>query len=293
MLYYDIGLLDNISSTLSVGIISFAHARGRVEDSHSRSTYVEVWDCMETSSQMQQTNKRKECPLSSIDTHVEMCYGTECFAFLRDLRVCAYVQGAEVGLELIKKALRSSAEILPQNDFQSFYRKHYSRIYKVAYNLLKNIEKTEDITQEVFIKAYLGFDALNADTPLAAWLQKVAINSCLDELRRQKVCVVETRADFDNEEVHKKLLECCPCSPEEHFDNQEMRLLIDTVFRTLPPHYCQALILKCVDGLSYEDIASVMGATIPGVRSIIYRGRRRFMKLYQDFNHETDKLSSN
>ncbi|MDI6817594.1 MAG: sigma-70 family RNA polymerase sigma factor, partial [Actinomycetota bacterium] len=188
---------------------------------------------METSSQILQTGKLKECPLTSIDSAIVMCSGTECFAFLRDLGVCAYIQGAEVGLELIKKAFRSSAEILPENDFKSFYRKHYSRIYKVAFNLLKNIEKTEDITQEVFIKAYLGFDVLNADTPLAAWLQKVAINSCLDELRRQKVCVVETRADFDNEEVNKKLLECCPCGPEEHYDNQEMKLLIDTVFRTL------------------------------------------------------------
>ena len=242
---------------------------------------------------MLHTGKLKECPLSSIDSDIVMCYGMECFAFLRDLEVCAYVQGAEVGLELIRKALRPSTEIAPENDFKSFYDKHCNRIYKVAFNLLKNIEKAEDITQEVFIKAYLGFDVLNADTPLAAWLQRVAINSCLDELRRLKVFNVETRADFDNEEVNKKLLECCPCGPEEHYDNREMRLLIDTVFRTLPPHYCEALILKCIDGLSYEDIASVMGATIPGVRSMIYRGRRRFIKLYEDFNRETDTLSGN
>lgn len=253
----------------------------------------EIWASMDTSSQMLRTGKLKECPLSSSDSEIVMCHGMECFAFLRDLGVCAYVQGAEVGLELIRKAFRSSTEIPPENDFKSFYRKHCSRIYKVAFNLLKNLEKAEDVTQEVFIKAYLSFEVLNADTPLAAWLQKVTINNCLDELRRQKACVVETRADFDNEEINKKLLECCPCGPEEHYDNQEIRQLIDTVFRTLPPRYCEALILKCVDGLKYEDIASVMGATVPGVRSMIYRGRKRFIKLYEDFNRESDSLGGN
>lgn len=222
-----------------------------------------------------------------------MCYGAACFAFLQDLGICAYIKGAEVGLDLIKKALREATTSLPENDFKSFYQKHQGRIYKTAYNLLKSRDRAEDVTQEVFIKAYIGFDTLNADTPLAAWLQKVTINLCLDELRRQKVCTIETYADFDNEEVNKKLLECCPFNPERHYDIMEIRALIDTVFRTLPPHYCQALILKCVDGLNYEDIAYVMGTTIPSVRSMIYRGRRQFIGLYENLNGDLDGPAMN
>ncbi|WP_461373465.1 RNA polymerase sigma factor [Candidatus Aquicultor sp.] len=236
----------------------------------------------------EQTNDiRSNCPLSSTKTSIDKCIKEHCSAFISNTEKCFYVIAAGFGLEIIERdGQKAEHNVLFMHDFQAVFTEHYDRVCRIAYRMLRDREMAEDVAQEVFVKAYKNARTVEPGMPLAAWLYRVTTNLCLDELRRRKTLMIEPRADFDVDEIHKKFKICQPSNPEMALDEVEDRMLIGKVLQSLPPHYCQALIMKCVDNLSYEDIAYAMDTTVAGIRSIIFRARRQFIKLYMELAEE-------
>lgn len=142
----------------------------------------------------------------------------------------------------------------------------------------------EDITQEVFVRAYKSAKRIVQDESMSAWLYKVATNLCLDELRKQKLHTTEYCTDLEIEALQNKFRCYRQSEPEEIIDNQEGRILIAKALSILPSHYCKALVMHCVDGLSYEDIAYTMDTTVASVRSTIFRARKSFVKIYSELS---------
>ena len=244
---------------------------------------------MEDNSQADVRVVQANCPLSSTNKKHVTCKREDCYAYMVSTGTCVYVVGAKIGLRLIKPQEAQETRTLPSTsnpDFQKFYEKNYEKIFRVAYRMLKNRELAEEIAQEVFIKVYISFDIVNDGAPLSAWLYRVATNLCLDELRKQNTYKIELCSDFDIDEIQKKISDCTAIDPEKIIDREEERCIIEAAFKRLPENYCQVLIMRCVDKLSYEDIAYELDTTMASVRSMLFRARKQFIELYQGLLNE-------
>jgi RNA polymerase sigma factor (sigma-70 family) len=144
---------------------------------------------------------------------------------------------------------------------------HSARVFGLAYRLTGNRVDAEDLTQEVFVRV---FRSLHTYTPgtMEGWLHRITTNLFLDQARRKQ------RIRFDNlsDEAESSLPSSGPEPGEAHHD-QHFDADIETALSSLPPDFRVAVVLCDIEGLSYEEIAEVLGLKLGTVRSRIHRGR--------------------
>lgn len=144
---------------------------------------------------------------------------------------------------------------------------HSSRVFALAYRLTGNRADAEDLTQEVFVRV---FRSLHTYTPgtMEGWLHRITTNLFLDQARRKQ------RIRFDNlsEEAERRLVSPGPGPGQEHLD-QLFEADIESALASLAPEFRAAVVLCDIEGLSYEEIAGVLGLKLGTVRSRIHRGR--------------------
>ena len=163
-------------------------------------------------------------------------------------------------------------------EFTRLYEKFRRRINSHIYRLLGNQEDADDVTQEVFVTAYLTWDGLYARDNLSAWLYRIATNLCIDLLRRRKritFCAYE-HIDGISEEDDSFRSSSSGGIPEiaerEH---------IQRTFAHLPQGYALPLLLNAARGVPYQDIAVIVGIS-PGAAAIrLTRARKLFAEEYR------------
>jgi RNA polymerase sigma factor (sigma-70 family) len=146
-------------------------------------------------------------------------------------------------------------------------RLHSARVYRLAYRLTGDRYDAEDLTQDVFIRV---FNSLDRFTPgsFEGWLHRITTNLFLDTARRR------SRIRFDGfGDRAERLIGQLP-SPEDVLSDGSFDADIEAALGTLPKEFRAAVVLCDVEGLSYEEIADLLGLKLGTVRSRIHRGRR-------------------
>jgi RNA polymerase sigma-70 factor (ECF subfamily) len=144
---------------------------------------------------------------------------------------------------------------------------HSERVYRLAYRLTGNAHDAEDLTQEVFVRV---FRSLHTYTPgtFEGWLHRITTNLFLDSARRK------SRIRFDSlPEDADNRLPSPVATPDAAYLNQMFDADIESALASLSPEFRAAVVLCDVEGLSYEEIADVLGLKMGTVRSRIHRGR--------------------
>lgn len=165
-----------------------------------------------------------------------------------------------------------SNAMFDEQQYIIFMQNNQERLYRIAYNLLGNVEEAQDAVQETFIRVWQNCYKIKADSS-QAWMIKTAVNLCLDWLRRRKFRENIPEAEY-NEFIENGILD-----PLESCINQEMQIIIQKAISKLTPPYRIAVILRDIEGLSYEDIAVVLGVPISKVKSDLFRGRRKLKEI--------------
>lgn len=143
---------------------------------------------------------------------------------------------------------------------------HSARVFGLAYRLTGDRHDAEDLTQEVFIR---GFRALPGFTPgsLEGWLHRITTNLFLDQVRRRR------RVRFDQlGDAEARLVSRIP-TPDVAATDRLFDADVETALAALRPEFRAAVVLCDVEGLSYEEVADVLGLKLGTVRSRIHRGR--------------------
>ncbi len=159
--------------------------------------------------------------------------------------------------------------------FAEIVSRYQTRIFNFAFRLLQQREEAQDVTQEVFLRAYRSMDRYIPDQPLAAWLYKIANNLCIDAIRRRKIRTVSLSApQADGDELQQIDIPDQSLNPENLFNNQEIQRSINEAIASLPYRYRVVTILRHIQDLSYQEISKITGQPEGTIKAQIFRARR-------------------
>lgn len=151
---------------------------------------------------------------------------------------------------------------------------HYQdRVYSLAYRILGESESAADAAQDAFIAAYRRLDTYRGGS-FRAWLYRIATNTCYDELRRLKrrpVTAIEDLPGADADDGPP--LPADTASPEQAAQQAELARAIQRCIADLHTDQRAVLVLSDVEGLSYQEITDITGATLGTVKSRLSRAR--------------------
>ena len=155
--------------------------------------------------------------------------------------------------------------------------KYQRRIQRLIARMVRDTDLVEDIAQETFIRAYRALHQFRGEAQFYTWLYRIAVNTAkkfLHDLHRDPTVSESFLANVDDDETSSnKKEQTVGVTPESVLAAKEIAAVVNTVMDALPTDLRQALILREIEGLSYEDIAATMGCPIGTVRSRIFRAR--------------------
>jgi RNA polymerase sigma-70 factor (ECF subfamily) len=165
--------------------------------------------------------------------------------------------------------------------FRILVERHQERIRNLIYSIFHEPEIVDDLSQEVFIKAYEALPNFRFQSSFYTWLYRIAVNKSRDELRKRKVrrwFSLQTMLDSSDKDLNAKIV-------VEPRDN-ELQELVAAGLQSLPDKYRIAITLKDIDGLSYEEIAEIMECEIGTVKSRLSRARAMLRRVLEPFVKE-------
>lgn len=142
------------------------------------------------------------------------------------------------------------------------------KIFNLAYRFAGSYQEAEDLTQDIFLKLYHSLDKYDFNRDFTSWVLTLARNFLIDEYRRNKLEKAQ-RSDF--EELNLSAAEAD--NPESRYLNQEKAELIRKALQQLSPELRTVMVLREIDGLSYEEIAIRLHLPLGTVKSRVNRGR--------------------
>ena len=155
-----------------------------------------------------------------------------------------------------------------ESAFRLLMERHVERVRNLVFPIFNSAELVDDLTQDVFLKAYRALGQFRFDAAFSTWLYRITVNRCRDEMRKRKLrryLSLHTLMETHDKEVTMKTA----VQPQE----SETRELIDRGLQRLPEKYRLPVILKDMEGLSYEEMADVMSCELGTVKSRLSRGR--------------------
>jgi RNA polymerase sigma-70 factor (ECF subfamily) len=187
----------------------------------------------------------------------------------------------------------TNSEASPGNDAQAMTMlyEHFRRpIHSYVYRMLGSLEDADDLTQEVFMRAFAAWNDLYERDNLSAWLYRIATNLCVDLLRRRKRISWWPLMRYNHTDEH----------PEARIDEEDSYLPTNTggipeiaerehiqlALASMPLEYAVALILNTAQGISYQEIAHIAGISPNAAATRISRAKRMFAEHYQRLNKE-------
>ncbi len=159
--------------------------------------------------------------------------------------------------------------------FNQLVRKYRARVLKVVMRYTRNRADAEDAVQETFLKAYWGLRHFRGDSAFYSWLHRIAVNSAKTVLsvRARHAGWVTPAAEAGDDLEERSAAACDLDTPEELVLTEEISLLVHGAIDALCEEQRTAIVLREFQGLSYAQVARVMGCPVGTVRSRVFRAR--------------------
>jgi len=151
-----------------------------------------------------------------------------------------------------------------------------------VYRFVGNKDVSSDIVQDTMIKFYLNKDSYKSFAKFSTWIYTIAGNLARNELKRRKRRKIFSLNNNNDDEQSIQIEDKSFLSPDRATDSAISHEIIQKALQKVKPVYREVVVLRDIQGLSYEEIAEVTGLSIGTVKSRINRGRKQLQKLLKD-----------
>jgi RNA polymerase sigma-70 factor (ECF subfamily) len=184
------------------------------------------------------------------------------------------LMGEELDEELVRRVQRGDKKA-----FDALVIKYQHKIAQLINRYVKDHHEAMDVAQETFIKAYRALPGFRGESAFYTWLYRIAINTAKNHLSMRSRRPSDDEIDIEDAEQFEGGTRLRSYeTPESHLLTDEIAAVIQDALQSLPEELRSAITLREFDGLSYDEIAQVMGCPVGTVRSRIFRAREAIDK---------------
>ncbi len=176
----------------------------------------------------------------------------------------------DIDLQLVERVRQGD-----QRAFGILVEKYQRKLMRLLSRMVRDQHEIEDIAQEAFIKAYRALPQFRGDAAFYTWLYRIAVNTAKNYLssRGRSMPTVSDHAMNDEDEPDERLVAQDIGTPETELLSKQVAIAVNEAVDALPDELRQAITLREIEGMSYEEIAETMACPIGTVRSRIFRAR--------------------
>lgn len=174
--------------------------------------------------------------------------------------------------ELVRLALQRDGEA-----FRAIMQRHNRRLYRVARSVMHDDSEAEDVVQEAYVLAFTNLAKFRAESSLATWLTRIALNEALGRLRRRRPTVDLSCLDLPSGDGAQVIpFPAMPSTedPERNAAQREIRALIERAIDELPEIFRVVFIMRDVEDMSIEETAAFLGLRPETVKTRLHRARK-------------------
>lgn len=180
-----------------------------------------------------------------------------------------------------EKLLITKAQAGDPLAFEELISMHQKNIFSIAYRIAGNHEDASDMAQEVLIKIFRNLDQFKGNSKFSTWLYRVATNTCLDmrkKIMKHSAYSLDQELETDEGSILTEIQDDSP-TPEQHAEQSVVQKAINTAISNLNDQHKKVIILRDVQGFSYEEIADMLSCSVGTVKSRINRARAQLKKI--------------
>ena len=149
--------------------------------------------------------------------------------------------------------------------FTEVMKTHEDRVFSVCLRIMGDREKALDATQETFLTAFRKAHQFEGKSKFGTWVYRIAVNTCYDQLRKQKRRPSEPMPDY---------FDPVDANAQEAVEAAGIRPELQEALSSLPPEFHSAIVLSDIEGMSLPETAETLGVPLGTVKSRVFRGRR-------------------
>jgi RNA polymerase sigma-70 factor, ECF subfamily len=187
---------------------------------------------------------------------------------------------AAMAEQLINGQVIEACQQGDRDAFQCLFQAYKDKVFSIAvYSLGGDRAVAEDVTQQIFLKLFTAIRQFRGDAEFTTWLYRLVVNACLDERRRRRRLLPWESTTVAMKDVSER-------KPQERqYARLEIAEAVRGAIGELKPKFRLPILLKHIEGLSYEEIAEVMGCSKGTVASRLNRGHSQLAKRLSHFNN--------
>jgi len=185
---------------------------------------------------------------------------------------------AEEDAVLVKRAIAGD-----EKAFKALEKRYRNPVAQIVYKLVRDRAQIEDLTQEVFIKAFQHLNDFDYQHQFASWLFKITNNHCIDHIRKKRLRVysIDEQLKTDDGEMTYEIPDST-YEPDLNMLREQKSLIIRQAIDSLPKKYREVIALRHQDELSYEEIAVKTGLPVNTIKVQLFRAREMLYKFLKD-----------
>jgi RNA polymerase sigma-70 factor (ECF subfamily) len=173
--------------------------------------------------------------------------------------------------------------------FRALFDKYHRRVFAVSLAVVKNPQDAHDVVQEAFVRVHRHLGSFQGASSFYTWLYRITMNLSIDHHRRKKTARQVDyddgilREDGESEAADRIVPSYAGNDPGRAHAQKELAERMQEALATLPPYHQEVIVLREVDGLSYEEIAKIMKVPKGTIMSRLFHARRKMQHALSDY----------